>query len=160
MRLADRATIAAWLAEAEELERRAQAKFDEASAIYERFEHGQPIILNHHSTRQARRDRNRADDRMCHGHMLEERAAELRTRAANHENEHRRRAMKPENPVTREDVSPGDIVFRKPMPGSLAPDPYRVVRANAKTVSVETGHSWTDRIPYEELVGVTKAGAK
>ena len=32
---------------------------------------------------------------------------------------------------------------------------HEVVRVNAKSVSVKTGHSWTDRIPHSRIVAVS-----
>ncbi|WP_152203623.1 hypothetical protein [Georgenia thermotolerans] len=40
-------------------------------------------------------------------------------------------------------------------PGDLVRDSvgwHRVTRVNAKSVSVETGYSWTDRIPHERII--------
>ena len=152
---ADQATVDKWRQQSEKYQERAEKLYDEANEIYARFEHGQPIILNHHSTRQAQADRNRADDRMRHGVMLEDRARVLRERVARHQREIDRRQMV-EGEVTREDVAVGDTVWRKPSPGSVRLEPYRVVKVNAKSVSVETGYSWADRIPYTDLVGVEK----
>lgn len=145
------------LARADELERRARGYYDEASAIYERFEHGQPIILNHHSTRQAQRDRNRADDRMRHGAILQDQADELRERARRIQNaEERRRIIDAADVYTRSDIDLGDIVWTLSGKQRI---PHRVVRVNAKSVSVETGYSWVDRIPYDEIIDVTHAEA-
>lgn len=48
-------------------------------------------------------------------------------------------------------VSKGDIV-------RIRGDWRRVVRANAKSVSVETGYSWTDRAPWHEVSDHRPAG--
>ncbi|MEV8136739.1 DUF3560 domain-containing protein [Microbacterium aurantiacum] len=45
---------------------------------------------------------------------------------------------------SRETINAGDAV-------KIRGQWRRVARANAKTVSVETGHSWTDRAPYAEI---------
>jgi hypothetical protein len=42
------------------------------------------------------------------------------------------------------DIQPGDLV-------KVGPGWSRVVRANAKTVSVESGYSWTIRYRYSEI---------
>lgn len=142
------------LQRADELEKRARACFDEAHAISERFEHGQPIILNHHSTRSAQRDRNRADDRMRHGAALQDEADELRERARRLQNrEERQRILANADVYSRSDVSVGDIVWTLTGKQRI---PHRVVRVNAKSVSVETGHSWTERYTYDEIIDVTR----
>lgn len=142
---------------ADELEKRARGYYDEASAISERFEHGQPIILNHHSTRSAQRDRTRADDRMRHGAALQDEADELRDRARRlHAQEERKRHFATADVYSRSDIEPGDIVWTLVGQRRI---PHRVVRVNAKTVSVETGFSWTDRIAYDEIIDVTRSEA-
>lgn len=45
---------------------------------------------------------------------------------------------------SREDIKPGDAVL-------IRGHWRRVVRANAKTVSVETDYPWTDKTPYSEI---------
>ncbi|MGO2665666.1 DUF3560 domain-containing protein, partial [Mycetocola reblochoni] len=45
---------------------------------------------------------------------------------------------------TREDINAGDAIKTR---GHWR----RVARVNAKTVSVETGYSWTDRVPYPDI---------
>ena len=37
---------------------------------------------------------------------------------------------------------------------------HRVVRVNPTTVTVETGYSWTDRIPHEKILGYARDGKK
>lgn len=144
------------LSQADDMDDRAQRLYAEAASISARFEHGQPIILHHHSTRQAQRDRNRADDRMRHAAALECKATDLRHHVMRIQAERSRRQMIAHAPtIGCDDVEPGDIVLRRPGHGTT-PVPYRVVKVNAKSVSVESGYSWTDRIPYAELVGVRK----
>ena len=147
------------LQQADDMDERAQRLYAEAAGISERFEHGQPIILRHHSTRQAQRDRNRADDRMRHATQLECKATDIRQHVTSIRAERSRRQMIAHAPtITRDDVQPGDIVLRRPGRGTT-PEPFRVVKVNAKSVSVDTGYSWTDRIPYAEIIGVRKGGA-
>lgn len=43
-----------------------------------------------------------------------------------------------------DNVAPDDLV-------RIRGDWRRVVRANAKSVSVETGYDWTDRTPWHEV---------
>lgn len=50
------------------------------------------------------------------------------------------------------DVSKGDVVIAHGRP-------RKVVRVNAKSVSVETGYSWTDTVPYIEITRVIAADA-
>ena len=146
------------LSQADDMDDRAQRLYAGAASISERFAGGQPIILRHHSTRSAQRDRSRADDRMRHAAALECKATEVREMVRRVQTERSRRQMIARAPtVTREDVQPGDIVLRRPGHGTT-PEPYRVVRVNAKSVSVDTGYSWTDRIPYTEIIGVRKGG--
>ncbi|MEA5456928.1 DUF3560 domain-containing protein [Sinomonas sp. JGH33] len=52
---------------------------------------------------------------------------------------------------SRETIKPGDAV-------RIRGHWRRVVRANAKTVSVETGYSWTDKAPYHEITDHRSAG--
>lgn len=47
-------------------------------------------------------------------------------------------------PVDRASLSVGDLV-------KVRGQWRRIVRVNRTTVSVETGYSWTDRVPFEEI---------
>jgi hypothetical protein len=49
-------------------------------------------------------------------------------------------------PVDRKEIRPGDLIKYR---GKW----LTVVRVNQKTVSVETGYSWTDKVPVREIVG-------
>jgi hypothetical protein len=53
-------------------------------------------------------------------------------------------------PVDRKEIRPGDAIKYE---GKW----LRVVRVNQKTVSVETGYSWTDKVPLLEIVGHRRA---
>ncbi|TPW78064.1 DUF3560 domain-containing protein [Schumannella soli] len=52
---------------------------------------------------------------------------------------------------SRDTIKPGDTV-------KVGGYWYRVVRANAKTVSVDTGHSWTQTTPYAKITAHRPAG--
>ncbi len=53
-----------------------------------------------------------------------------------------------------EDFAPGDLVIcRWPYE-----TPRRVVRVNRKSLSVETGYSWTDKVTYDDVTGRIRAG--
>lgn len=58
-------------------------------------------------------------------------------------------------------AAPCDLDALKP--GWLVRDRHgwhRVVRVSAKSVSVETGYSWTDRIPYDRIVETRSPSAE
>jgi hypothetical protein len=48
------------------------------------------------------------------------------------------------------DVNKGDVIVTRGRS-------RKVVRVNAKSVSVETGYSWTDTVPYLEITRVIRA---
>jgi hypothetical protein len=144
-------------ARAADLRRQGDALVAQSSAIEERFAGGQPIILGHHSTRGARHDRDRSDALMRKAATLYDHAAVLDASADTTERRAQAQAIRDAAPaITASDVAPGDIVWTLAGTRMI---PHRVVRASAKTVTVETGYSWTDRIAYRDLVKVTTGGA-
>jgi uncharacterized protein YecT (DUF1311 family) len=60
---------------------KADAAFDSADALAERFPMGQPILVGHHSEAGARRDQDRITAKMRRGIADQSKAAEMRARA-------------------------------------------------------------------------------
>ena len=137
---------------------KAQAEADaanqRANAINERFEFGQPIIQNHHSTKSALRDRDASDAAMRRAISAQERADALNRLAGREERKAVTRAHLESANITQVDVSPGDIVQVADL-NTGHTEPYIVKRANAKSVSVQ-GPWGTDRIPYDRIVKVVE----
>jgi hypothetical protein len=129
----------------------------QSSAVSERFEFGQPIILKHHSYGQAKRDQDRSDGLMRKARHCYDLAARWEARADTLERrEEARLAAEAARTVTSADVRPGDVVVT--LNGTRRVG-HKVVRVNAKSVSVETGYSWSDRLSYGEIVDVIREAA-
>lgn len=125
-----------------------------SSEISARFEFGQPIILNHHSERHARRDQDRSDGLMRKASHCYDLAARWEAKAEMLERREAARIAANVAPtITRDDVQPGDVVVT--LIGTRRVG-HKVVRANAKSITVETGYSWTDRLSYGEIVEVVR----
>lgn len=125
-----------------------------SSEIVQRFDGSQPMILGHHSYKGARRDQDRSDSLMRRAVRCYDEAARLEARADVLDRKASIKAIRDAAPAfARADIATGDIVWTLIGTRRL---PHKVARVNAKSVSVETGYSWTDRIGYDEIVAVTK----
>lgn len=139
---------------------KAQAEADRANAvahaINERFEGGQPIILNHASTAGARRDREMSDNQIRKAIAADKRADELGRRADRAESIADVTSRLASISIQPGDVEVGDIVYEgNKLTGATYP--YVVARVNAKSVSVVVPAGWDPMtIKYERLVSVTK----
>lgn len=144
-------TLRARAAKAQE---RADRANDQAFGINERFEGGQPIIVNHHSTKGAQRDRTRADVATRAAILAQDEADRLNRAATREERKNAIRARLAATSITNADVAPGDIVWVADLNTGSA-TAYLVARVNALSVTVDM--PWgTDRIPYNRIVEVVK----
>lgn len=78
--------------------------------------------------------------------------AETANRARIEANKAARQAEQSRVKYTREDLA-GAVIIR------TASGWRKVAKVNAKTVSVETGYSWTDRVAFDKITDYRKAGA-
>lgn len=131
-----------------------------ASDAYGRFAGGQKILAGHHSERSALRDRAQADGQTRRAISATETAnraeADVRTAQADAQGAELRAARS--RPWGQGDFQAGDTVQidRAGRPG----ESYRVVRANAKSVTVSRGHAGMDNksIPYDKILSRIRDG--
>lgn len=119
---------------ADELAAEADRLEASASAGYGRFDRGQPILLGHHSARSALRDRERADNLTRRAITAREDARRAQAAADLARDEAHVAATRAQQsrPWTRADFQPGDSVEVRI---GRRTEKYRVVRANAKTLT-------------------------
>lgn len=132
----------------------AQAKADAANhqafGMAERFEGGQPIIVNHHSTAGARRDRARIDSLTRTAIDAQQRADDLNRAAERAERIAELREQLDSVSFGPDDVRPGDVVRIGDLnTGSTLP--FRVVRVNRKSVGTALG-----TFPFDRIVSVVR----
>lgn len=155
-----RARVAAAEKSATEARQQADRANESASAAYGRFAGGQKILTGHYTERSALRDRARADSRTRRAIAATEAAerAESRARTAQAEAEGAEMRAARSRPWARGDFQAGDTVTmdRAGRPG----ESYRVVRANAKSVTVSRGQAGMDNktIPYDKILSRSRDG--
>ncbi|NNJ04156.1 DUF3560 domain-containing protein [Streptomyces sp. PKU-MA01144] len=139
---------------------RADRANESASAAYGRFAGGQKILTGHHSERSALRDRSRADAQTRRAIAATDAAkkAEAEVRAAQADAQGAEMRAARSRPWGKGDFQAGDTVQidRAGRPG----ESYRVVRANAKSVTVSRGHAGMDNknIPYGKILSRSRGG--
>ncbi|MFD9151273.1 DNA cytosine methyltransferase [Streptomyces diastaticus] len=149
---------------AEEAERRAVDARERAerlqgaaSAHYERFAGGQPILMRHHSAAGALRDRARGDaaTRKAMAAAEEAERAEVAARGARQAAELAETFAGRSRPWERADFRAGDVVeVRKSYTAT-----YVVVRANAKTLTLRNAHTIDDtKARYDQVISRTRDG--
>lgn len=145
---------------ADQLREKADAMSEAASAKYERFAGGQPLLVGHHSYRSALRDRNRADNATRRAIQASEDAkrAQGKANGARIEAELAAVVAAQARPWQRSDFQPGDIVSVRSHI-SLT-DLYRVKRVNAKTLTLEGPGGGMDdpKRTYDRVLSRTRDG--
>lgn len=155
-----RARVAAAEERATDARQQADRANESASAAYGRFAGGQKILTGHYTERSALRDRARADSRTRRAIAATEAAerAESQARAAQAEAQGAEMRAARSRPWAKGDFQAGDTVTmdRAGRPG----ESYRVIRANAKSVTVSRGHAGMDNksIPYDKILSRTRDG--
>lgn len=145
------------------LKAEAERMAERASGMYGRFAGGQPLLVGHHSYRPARRDRDRADNatrRASIARREAERAQEKADRAKS-QADLAATASARTRPWRRSDFQPGDIVTMRVGPAAFQrAEPYRVKRANAKTLTLDGGGGGIDdpKREYDRVLSRTRDG--
>ncbi|MFF7023073.1 DUF3560 domain-containing protein [Streptomyces klenkii] len=149
---------------ADKLTAEAEQRAERASGMYGRFAGGQPLLLDHHSYRSARRAKNRADaasDRAIDAYKTAERAqakakwakadAEARTEIAD-------TIATQSRPWEPADFKVGDIVTVRTFETSTST--YQVKRVNKKTLTLDGGGGgWDDpKREYGRVLSRTRNG--
>ncbi|MGW6569722.1 DUF3560 domain-containing protein [Streptomyces sp. NPDC054975] len=146
--------------QADRLAAEADARTGRASALYNRFAGGQPLLVGHHSYRSAVRDRTRADNatrRAIEARKDAERA-QGKANKAKHEADMAERLAARDRAWQRSDFQPGDIVEVRTF--HTCTDTYRVKRVNAKTLTLEgPGGGYGDpKREYDRVLSRTRDG--
>jgi hypothetical protein len=152
----DKELVDAHQEKAEKLKAEGDAYNQRSKELADMIPMGQPILVGHHSERRHRKhldkihnDMGKAVGAWKAAERREEKAKAAATRVAKADRQAELAANGPKfGPA---DIRPGDLVRPRRWP-----QPRRVVRVNPTTVSVETGYSWTDRIPYADITQVVK----
>lgn len=134
---------------ANDAQRQADVAAQAAASISERFEHGQPIILGHHTTKGARRDRSRADSATRQAIQRQNVADDLDDRASRAERIERLRAEIAASNFGPNDVEIGGVVVWGDLNTGTRLASH-VTRVNRKSVSVDAGYT----VPYERIIRV------
>lgn len=125
---------------------RADRANDKAFGINERFEFGQPIIKNHHSTKGAQRDRAAADRATRQAIAEQEMADMLGMKADRSGRIERLRAELEAADIGPDDCEVGGTVTWADLNTGTRYASH-IVRINKKSVSVEAGYT----VPYDRI---------
>lgn len=143
---------------ADELAAEAERLETAASAGYERFDRGQPILLGHRSARSALRDRERADNqtRRAIAARQDARRAQAAANLARDEAQVAAVRAQQSRPWARGDFQPGDLVEVRV---GRRTEEYRVVRANAKTLTCRNAFTIDDtKKTYDQVLSRSRGG--
>ena len=148
---------------ADELKDRADQMHERSSGMYGRFAGGQPLLAGHHSYRSAVRDRDRADNATRRAVEASREAEQAQQKADRLKSQAELAAVAATRarPWQRSDFQPGDIVVASVGPaGYKREDVGRVLRANAKTLTIDGGGGGWDnpKRPYDCILSRTRDG--